>query len=335
MKQRLAALTQLIIGAGILTVIILKLERTGQLQDLLAAWRSSMDHGVLLAIGFGSFGLCLALCTLRWHLILRAQGFGLSRWLCAELYLVGQFFNAFMLGATGGDLVKAWYAARHTPDRKTEIVATIFIDRIVGLLAIVVLAPVAMLLRLPIFWSHPESRLLVILMSGLMIGTMVIVLIVFRRNLFARWPWLDRLTQRHAIGRTMRRVYDAFQLVLGHRGLLSRTLGLSALNHLIAVVGTMAYGRAAGLSMGPIDYLAAFLSINLISAIPITPSGIGTRETAALMLLGALGVAHGQAVSVTLMLFGSLLVWSLVGGIVYAAFVWRGHGRPETAVPTP
>jgi hypothetical protein len=48
--------------------------------------------------------------------------------LAAEISLVAHFFNSFLLGSTGGDLMKAYYAARETHHKKTEAVMTVFAD---------------------------------------------------------------------------------------------------------------------------------------------------------------------------------------------------------------
>ena len=46
--------------------------------------------------------------------------------------MVGLFYNTFMPGSTGGDLVKAWYASKHTTHR-TWAVISVLIDRAIGL----------------------------------------------------------------------------------------------------------------------------------------------------------------------------------------------------------
>ena len=53
---------------------------------------------------------------------------------------MAQFFNAFLLGSTGGDLLKAYYAARETHHRKTEAVVTVLVDRLIGLFSMLALA---------------------------------------------------------------------------------------------------------------------------------------------------------------------------------------------------
>lgn len=325
MKHRLAAIAQLLLGLALLALVARHLDRSGELQHLGAAFQSALIRWPLLLLGFAGFGVCLFVCALRWQIILRAQQFDLPFRRTTTLYLIGQFFNAFMLGATGGDLVKALYVARETHHQKTEIVTSIFIERAFGLLAIIALAPLSMLLRRAEFWNHPGARVMLLIFAGLLLTTVVGLLVIFGGNRFEQLPFLRRLGKSHRIGDIIRRVYDAFHMTMRHRGLLTRAILLSALNHLAFVASACAFGHAAGLSLGVTGYLAAFFAINLASAIPITPSGIGTRETAALVLLGALGVPDAQAVTVSLMLYGTLLAWSLIGGIVYGITAFRSQ----------
>ena len=49
------------------------------------------------------------------------KSFGALR--VAVLNLVGMFYNTFMPGSTGGDLVKAYYASKHTPWRTRAVMS--------------------------------------------------------------------------------------------------------------------------------------------------------------------------------------------------------------------
>lgn len=325
MKKLLLTVLQLVLGLGLIAAIALRLHHTGQLDDLRIAFASTLTRWPLLLLAFAGFGNCLLLCAFRWQLVLHAQGFATRFSRVLRLYLVGQFFNAFMLGATGGDVMKAIYVARDSADRKTEIIATVFIERMIGLVAIVVLAPIAMLMRLPLFWGRPETRALLLLALGLAAASLTGFALLFGRDLFDRWPWLRRLENR-AAGRILRRTYTAFHAVLRHRGLLTRATALSVLNHLSFILTAFAIGLALGLPLGYLDYLAAFLPVNLIAAIPITPSGIGTREAASILLLGTLGVAAAPAVTLSLLLYATVLAWSLVGGALFACGGLRSKG---------
>ncbi len=68
--------------------------------------------------GLAAFGLVLVIQTQRWQILLRAIGIHL-RWLRAwQLVMIGMFFNLFLLGATGGDVIKIFYAMREAKGGK-------------------------------------------------------------------------------------------------------------------------------------------------------------------------------------------------------------------------
>ena len=91
-----------------------------------------------LAIGVGNAGAYLPLAR------------------ATRISLVAQFFNSFLLGSTGGDFIKAYYAASETHHRKTEAVTTVFVDRLVGLWAMLFFAGVMMLPNLQMLTQHRE-----------------------------------------------------------------------------------------------------------------------------------------------------------------------------------
>ena len=101
-------------------------------------------------------GLALCLGVVRWRIVLKAQGLDLSLARATRISFVAQFFNSFLLGSTGGDLIKAYYAARETHHRKTEAVTTVFVDRLVGLWAMLLFAGMMMPPNLHMLRQHRE-----------------------------------------------------------------------------------------------------------------------------------------------------------------------------------
>ncbi len=85
------------------------------------------------------------IATVRWQMLLRAQNIRIGFWRATELTLIGLFFNNFMPGLTGGDLVKAFYAAKLTSEKKTHAVVTVFLDRIIGMIALGIVAAGALI----------------------------------------------------------------------------------------------------------------------------------------------------------------------------------------------
>ena len=84
-------------------------------------------------------GLVPTIGAVRFRWLLAVQGVHITLGRSFALTFLGNFFNNFMLGLTGGDVVKAYSVARET-HKRTEAVITVFLDRIVGLVALVLLA---------------------------------------------------------------------------------------------------------------------------------------------------------------------------------------------------
>ena len=78
------------------------------------------------------FGLTFWMGVVRWRLLLRSQEILVPLRRVTAICFVGQFFNAFLLGATGGDVIKSYYAARQTQTHKAEAVMSVVVDRIIG-----------------------------------------------------------------------------------------------------------------------------------------------------------------------------------------------------------
>lgn len=76
---------------------------------------------------------CVLLTFFRWFLLVRAQELPFSFAAAVRLGFLGYFLSTFLPGATlGGDLVKAAFLARQQ-ERRTVAVATVLLDRLIGL----------------------------------------------------------------------------------------------------------------------------------------------------------------------------------------------------------
>ena len=171
----------------------------------------------LLAAVACFFG-CLSLCAVRWKCVLAAQGLQLTWRETLAIFFIGHFFNAFMFGSTGGDVVKAYYAAKRTGRRKTEAVSTVFIDRVMGLLAMILLTTVTMLVRLRFFLADIRTRYALFFMLWVAFFTAFVFIIMFAmRRLMDRSPLFRRALQTR-VGHVFHRVYNSFYLCLTHPG---------------------------------------------------------------------------------------------------------------------
>ncbi|MCX8107476.1 MAG: flippase-like domain-containing protein, partial [Verrucomicrobiae bacterium] len=135
--------------------------------------------------------------------------------------------------------------------------------------------------------------------------------------------WLRNLPK----GETIERSLDACRRLGRDRRCLLEAIGLSMLINLACVLQIWSLAIGLGLRVDKLSLFVIVPVVIAISAVPITPSGLGVRENLYVWLLGApeVGVAAKQALSLSLLAYGGSLLWSLVGGAVYVTLKERHH----------
>lgn len=279
---------------------------------------------------FGSFllmGLTILLGLLRWRLVLRVQGLLLPLGRTTEISFVAHFFNSFLLGSTGGDLMKAYYAARETHHKKTEAVVTVFVDRIVGLWAMLLFATLMMIPNYQLLATHPHLRTLAGFILLLTAGGTLFLVVAFWGGVSKAWSgarhWLRRLPK----GEYLERSLEACRQFGRQRSFLTPVLGLSMLLNLACVAQFWMLCLGLQITVSPVVLLCAVPSIICVAALPITPSGLGVRENLFVLVLNdpSINVAATSALSLSLLAYAGSLFWSLLGGIVYLLFKEKHH----------
>jgi hypothetical protein len=108
--------------------------------------------------------------AVRWQAILHALGLPTPFSSTYRGFFIGQFFNAFLFGACGGDLARAIVAARDHPGKRTEAVTSVFLDRAIGLV-VTLLAGCALLLpRLRDVAAFEDARPALLLMAAFLLA---------------------------------------------------------------------------------------------------------------------------------------------------------------------
>jgi hypothetical protein len=97
----------------------------------------------------------LLITFVRWYLLVRAQDLPFTLRNAIRLGLVSYYFNSILPGSVGGDILKAVAVAREQ-SRRTVAVATIVIDRVIGLWALAWVVALAG----GIFWALGDPHLM-------------------------------------------------------------------------------------------------------------------------------------------------------------------------------
>jgi len=208
----------------------------------------------------------------RWRMLLRVQGIRLTFGEAWRLTYIGFFFNTFMLGVTGGDVVKAYYAARHT-HRKTEAVTTVFFDRLVGILGMALLCVCALVVK----WRAPalgEVRWVIFVFLG---GAALMATLMYSRRL-RRWSLLRRLADRLPFRAFFSRLSAAVLLYRYHHGKVLLAIVLSWCAHVVSIASVYLSARALGLDPLPTYFFIYMPVIWIVAAVFPSVGALGVIE---------------------------------------------------------
>jgi len=275
------------------------------------------------------FAIAAVLCAtntfltfVRWFLLVRAQNLPFTLKAAVRLGLVGNFFNTFLPGAVGGDLLKAAFIAREQ-QRRTVAVATVMIDRAIGLWALFVLVA----LTGSTFWligdsavrDQPNLRLIIrialVVVGASLVLWAVLGLLPDRRARVFNW----RLRHIPKVGHSAAEFWTALWLYRTKGRVILTALLMSLVGHTCSVLMFICVVTAfQPASMPTISQHFLLVPIGMAAqAIPITPGGLGVGEAVFKKLYTMVGQQGADAI------WGSLgqrmLAWSfgLIGYIVY------------------
>ena len=312
-------------------------------------WRMAWTHGPAglwrnlrqispgaLAGGTLLAGLTVVIGVLRWRAALEVQGIQLPLSRTLEISFVAQFFNSFLLGSTGGDLIKAFYAARETHHKKPEAAATVFADRLVGLWAMLLFAGAMMLPNLSLLRDHEVLAASSAIILGMLAACTVLGLLAFRGGLSQHWPGARAALRKLPKGEWLERSLESCRIFGRRRDYLARAFGLSMLLNLVCVAQFVVIAAGLGATASLSAWLLIIPVVLCIAALPVTPSGLGVRENLLVLMLAVdeIRIPATTALSISLLAYAGMLFWSLVGGLVYLTFRQRHH-LAEVAVESP
>ncbi len=283
---------------------------------------------LMLAFLFLSFSIFC--CCTRWFLIIRIQKLSQSFRSILSLTMIGNFFNTFMPGSVGGDLIKAWYIAGREPQKRTRAIFSVLIDRVLGLTVIICYSAVTLLFLTQGLQKNPQLKLITLVVWIFSGSCLVITLLFF-------WPpiWEFSLTKKLISllnkNKRLKELTHSVMIFREHSLALIACIGLSA----ISVLGVILFHIYLGTLLKiPLSYAQYFFIIPLaltVSAVPLLPGGIGTGQVAFFTLFKWMGVSDPNlgATLCTLMQIYTIL-YNCLGAIFYL----KSKRKISTSLPT-
>lgn len=334
MKKTLSLVIRLLLAAAGIVYIVLTItwrDQFNEAGELVQQGLFSMlatARWQLLAVGCALVAIVFPLQALRWFVLMRARGMTVTLARAMRLTLVGTFFNFCMPGTTGGDVIKAWYAAVRS-DRRTDAVMSVIVDRAVGLIGLILLSGVVGLFMLEHAVVRQVTASIWLLAAALAVGGGLYFSHTVRRMLPVG-RWMNRVP-----GGSLIRMIDAAALAYrSHLSILVATVILSAIVHIAQATAAALAGYALGMTIPMGVMLCVIPAIFLLGAVPLTPQGFGVMEFAGAMLLQTTDQANANQI-IAMLLISRL--YQIAFGLLGALLLLKGdihlHHVPLTTIP--
>ncbi len=317
MKKTLLTMLQLAVTIGLLWWVFHDPERRREMLGAvkLADWR-------WLGAGVGVFFLCTIVATARWKILLAVQNIHMTWLRTWQLFMIGMFFNLFMLGSTGGDVVKMFLTMREARDNKAAALLSVFMDRVIGMLALIFLSVGFLYFRYDLLNHAEGSSTLLNLLLWLLGAALITILGMFA---VSGLGWVHYLPQWTPLRGRIVEISAACHMYAKGWRLTIWALLISF--PLFGMFFTTFYCAARAFTdlLGVVDVFSVMPIVAVITAIPISVSGIGLRESLFVSLLAPFGV--GAAIATLISVTGFLIntLGSLAGGIIFLFYRSSSH----------
>lgn len=313
-KDLLKNLVRVAIGIGIIVFLFYKIGVT-EIQNVIAS-----ANVPLLVLALAITLPTLFVKFARWKLVLNLMGAKLPFFSLAKIYLTGIFLGS-VTPSKIGDLLKFYFLSKIHNMKSTHSLSVSILDRVFDLVFLLVVSIIGVVALI----SFISSFYLIFILAAFLI---LILLVFFNERIFTIFynlflPRLSFLVKFFNVQKINHRkarseFFLPFKLLRSKPQYALAFISLTFLGWLLLALQTNVILWAFGQSLD-IVYLLFFVSIGaVISLIPVTISGIGTRDAAMVFLFSIFGISSqiSLSTSITYLVF-SQLAPAVLGGVYY------------------
>lgn len=262
------------------TVLIYFIFTKIELKDVLQTLKKS--DPLFLILGILLFILSKVLAAFRLNLYFHGIGAKITQLANLKLYLLGMFYNLFLPGGIGGDAYKGYVVQKEYKPGTKKVVSVLLVDRLSGMLLLFVYACTLALLSSSAFFNG---------LNGLVALAIPVSVVVF-------W-WVNK------------------RFFISGFPVFWKSLGYSALVQLAQLVCVLCILKSLSIGLDVVEYLFVFLVSSIVSVIPLTIGGIGSREVTFLYGAEWLGLNVNTSIGISFTFFLITALVSLLGAFYH------------------
>lgn len=312
-RRTIVGAAKILLAAGIMAWLIYGLQEKQDFRRLI----DEPKHWPLLLVAQLLVIAALSINYFRWYVLVRALDLKFSISDAFRLGSLGLMLSQISLGSLGGDVFKAIAVAREQHGKRTEAVASVLIDRVVGLYGMLLVASAGYFANLQVAHLTPVIRGFAnVILTAAAIGAVGIGL------LMTRW-FTGPTVQKWAagvplVGHTLERLIQAAAAYRNSRRYLFAGILIACVTHVLFALAFWCIARGLPMTAPPLVTMLMLTPMTLAAgAIPLTPSGLGIAEGAAGKLFAAAGYRQGDGVLAAMTYRVMTYVMVGVGAVYY------------------
>ncbi len=298
-------LLRILIGILLIVFLLIKLD----IEKIFLQFKSLNIKFLLYALI--PYFLFIVVSAWRWQVLLDYKRMAMPFKNSLIIYFISLFFNNFLPTTVGGDVMRVLYSMKN---RKTDALAIVLADRILGFVGLFIFGLFAVV-YLYLFQKRTEFILLMII--GLF-ALIFLTFILFSERVYAIFAPImvkikllkigDRINNLH---RTMTDFGSAWGVIIL---CIIQSIIIQAL---LAIAPYLVLQSMGNFEVSLLPFFIYLPIINVISMIPISFNALGVRENAYVFLFQRAGLNGEVSITVSLVSFFLIFLWSLLGGVFF------------------
>jgi uncharacterized protein (TIRG00374 family) len=297
-----------LVGLALFAYIIARVG-AGQIASALLDFNPVYAIPLLLVVG-----LNVLIKSIKWKIVITSYGFNYSLRNVCKAFLAGMFAGLITPGRVG-DFIRAFYLKEKDASLGGSL-STVVVDRVLDIIALVIFSLFA-LAWLSTSFGVPVSFTAIL---GLFLLILSVYLVTYRKMIEKVLRPIFHMFVPEKYKTIIKMDFEDFYSTM--HAASTRGIAVAFFLGVISWLLTGLEGYVIGLSLGinaPYHYFLFFLSLlTLVELLPISISGIGTREAAAILLFSFIGFSADKAVAFSLIyLVLGYWVISLIGAGIW------------------
>jgi uncharacterized protein (TIRG00374 family) len=240
------------------------------------------------------FYLDRALMAYKWRPLLRAANVSLDYLKLLQISFVAPLVGMILPATVGGDAFRVYSVTKHGFSAR-DVISSVIMERMIGLLALLLLVSVSVGLALYLFdgsWAYVGD------LGWLLVALIALIVPIFLVIWILRSSWAKRISDkfsRYTIINWLWGLYIRLGDFRHHRRIIIFVFWLTFLEQLIPIVGAYLLIKALHIDVSFIVLVAIVPIIVLTGRLPISFEGIGLQEGLYIGLLSLVGVTASEA----------------------------------------